>query len=171
MPVELTIAPGVKLTFETAAAQRVLGDLQAAIDATGVSPAADLAARILDDDHPIWNRHTGGEGHDGPEWSADDLARAEAFYAAVKGKAKVFFDLLIDRPGRQLSTDELIAEAPTGTFKNNYSVAGAINGLRLPTRASGRRYPFYWWEGSPTRYAMKPSVAALFAQARANTAS
>src|SRR5262249_39497928 len=41
--------------------------------------------------------------------------------------------------------------------------------MRMAQTASGRRYPFYWWSsrnGSPTTYAMKPSVAALFRQAR-----
>ena len=46
--------------------------------------------------------------------------------------------------------------------------AATENGLYRSHQASGRRYPFYWWEGRPTRYAMKPSVAVLFRQARAN---
>jgi hypothetical protein len=58
--------------------------------------------QILDDGHPLWNRHSGGGGHEGNEWALDDVTEAEAFYASVKGKAKDFMDVLIDRPGQPL---------------------------------------------------------------------
>lgn len=128
--------------------------------ATGVGDEA------FSDDHVIWSRHTGGSGHFAePEWTAADGQEAESFYAAVQGKARVFFDLLIDRPGQRLSTDDIRRLAP-GVFGNDHSIAGSVNGLSKAKDASGRRYPFYWWQERPTRYAMKPSVAELFANAR-----
>lgn len=36
-----------------------------------------------------------------------------------------------------------------------------ISGLHRAHQESVRRYPFYWWFGNPTSYAMKPSVAVL----------
>ncbi|HEY9566112.1 MAG TPA: DUF6416 domain-containing protein [Nocardioides sp.] len=122
-------------------------------------------AAILDDNHPLWERHSGRSGQTGPEWSAQDADLAEAFYAQLRGKGRLFFDLLLEVPGRQLTVDDLIAESG-GAFTSSFSIAGAINGLRKPHEASGRRYPFYWWEGTPSRYAVKPSVAALFNAAR-----
>lgn len=119
----------------------------------------------LADDDPRWDRHSGGAGHSGREWSAGDLAPAVEFYAYLRKKAKVFLDLLIDHPGIALDVDDLCRLAP-GTFTGSSSVAGAINGLRKPKEASERRYPFVWWEGSPTEYAMKPAVAGLFRMAR-----
>lgn len=85
----------------------------------------------------------------------------------IQDKGKVFFDLVLDHPGQQLSVEDLV-ELSGGELKNSFSIAGAINGLRLPHEASDRRYPFYWWEGTPsTKYAVKPSVAALFNAVRA----
>lgn len=159
MTVTVSLAAGVDLVLADAVAARVADQLaQQVVDAT--------VTAVLDDDHPLWERHSGGSGHDGTEWTAGDEDLAEAFYRRIKGKAKLFFDLLLDHPGTQLTVDGLI-EASEGEFTSSFSVAGAINGLRLPHTASGRRYPFYWWEGTPTRYAVKPSVAAVFNAARA----
>jgi len=118
------------------------------------------------DDHQIWSSHSGGSGHyANPEWEREDFDPAEAYYAQVRGKAKVFLDLLIDHPGQRLSTDQIRRLAPD-VFDNDYAIAGSIKGLAKPTFSSGRRYPFYWWKARPTSYAMKPGVAALFAAAR-----
>ena len=159
MPVTVTIAPGVDLTLEDTAAARIREQIDVALGAGDV-------AGVLADNHPLWDRHSGGDRHAAPEWTGRDANLADAFYAEVRGKAKVFLDLLLDHPGRQLSADDLIAAAPD-VFTSAFSVAGAVNGLRLAQEASGRRYPFYWWEGTPSRYAVKPSVAALFNQVRA----
>jgi Protein of unknown function DUF262/Family of unknown function (DUF6416)/Protein of unknown function (DUF1524) len=135
----------------------------------GQAPSSAAAERrtnqALDDDHPLWDRHAGGSGHDGPEWTLADLAKAEAFYASLQGKAKAFMDLVMDRPGQVLDVDEIVEILPD-VFDGSRSVAGALSGLHLPREASGRRYPFCWWEGNPSRYAMKPSVAEVFRQAR-----
>jgi hypothetical protein len=121
--------------------------------------------QVLDDGHPLWDKHSGGSGHEGPEWTLADLAKAEAFYASLQGKAKAFIDLLIDRPGQVLDVDQILEILPN-VFDGSRSVAGALSGLHLAKEASGRRYPFYWWQGNPSRYAMKPSVAEVFRQAR-----
>lgn len=161
MSITLTIAPGVQLTVDPSTATRLQQDLAALLGE--VSPAT---GGVLPDDHPRWDAHSGGSGHDGTEWGPEDAALAEAFYAAVRGKAKIFFDTLLDRPGHELTVDDIV-EVSGGQLTSAFSVAGAINGLRLPHKGSGRRYPFSWWAGTPTSYAVKPSVAALFNAARA----
>ncbi|MGN9780589.1 DUF6416 domain-containing protein [Nonomuraea sp. ZG12] len=95
---------------------------------------------------------------------------AQAFYQPIEDKTKIFFDLLIDHPGRQLSVDD-ICRLTDDVFSGSHSIAGAISGLHRSYQASGRRYPFYWWEGQPTCYAMKPGVAKLFLQARDSVGS
>jgi hypothetical protein len=134
--------------------------------------SADASATrglFLPDDHPLWDRHSGLVGHSRhPEWdAATDLPRAETFYRPIAGKAKVLLDLFIDNGGYQLDVNQII-DLTSQTFANNKSIAGSINGMRLAHEVSGRRYPFYWWEGEPAQYAMKPSVADLFRRARAN---
>lgn len=163
--ITLDLSPGVTLVLDHAVAVQAHERLSAALDDQGLT-----VPLVLDDSHPAWDRHSGGSGHDGPEWRPKDQADAEAFYAHLRGKAKLFYDTLLDRPGRQLSVDDLVT-LTNGELKNQFSVAGAINGLRLAYEASGRRYPFYWWEGTPSRYAIKPSVAALFNAARAKAAA
>jgi hypothetical protein len=164
MPVTLMIAPGVELTVDDAGAARLLDQL------TAVTTDGATDSAVLDEEHPLWDRHSGGAGHGGPEWTDADTDLADAFYAPLRGKAKLFFDLLLDRPGRQLTVDDLVGSS-NGALTSSFSVAGAINGLRLPHEKSGRRYPFYWWEGTPSRYAVKSSVAAVFNSARARAAS
>lgn len=130
----------------------------------------DLAAvqtfLVLDDDHPMWTQHAGLDGHRiKPEWTLADLERAQAFYGEIDGKAKILLDLLIDHPGCVLSVDDL-RRLSGGVFTNSFSVAGSTRHLHGSYQESGRRYPFYWWKGKPSSYAMKPSVAKLFHQAR-----
>jgi hypothetical protein len=169
MPSRILVAfsPSVTVQLTPLAAADLLQQLQAALKDREVAPT-DIprpTIQVLDNDHPLWERHSGGSGHEGVEWTLDDLTEAEAFYASVKGKAKDFLDILIDRPGQPLDVDEIVEIHPK-VFKGSRSIAGALNGLRLAKEASGRRYPFYWWEGNPSRYAMKPSVAEVFRQAR-----
>jgi hypothetical protein len=166
-PVLLALSPSVTVQLTPSAAADLLQQLQAALTDREAAPA-DMSRptiQVLDDDHPLWDRHSGGSGHEGTEWTLDDHAEAEAFYASVKGKAKDFIDTLIDRPGQPLDVDEIVEIRPN-VFKGSRSIAGALNGLRMAKEASGRRYPFYWWEGNPSRYAMKPSVAEVFRRAR-----
>ena len=129
----------------------------------------EIPGLLLPDDHPLWARHSGLIGHSGdPEWDREsDLQRAQTFYRPITGKAKILLDLLIDHGGYQLDVDQII-ELTGDTFTNSRAIAGSINGMRKAQEVSGRRYPFYWWEGGPAQYAMKASVAGLFRRARAN---
>ena len=161
MSIELILASDLSLTVDEATAFRLLEQLTRSLE--GVEGLR--TARILDDDDPRWVRHSGGAGHADQEWGPTDNRLAAAFYIQLRGKAKVFLDLLLDHPGRELTVDELIA-ASGGQFTSSNSIAGAINGLRLRKQESDRRYPFYWWEGTPSRYAVKISVARLFNEAR-----
>ena len=61
------------------------------------------------------------------------------------------------------------SDAARGTTSGRAAVARGIRGMIPAQTASGRVYPFKWFEGrngSATRYGMKPIVAGLFAEAR-----
>lgn len=169
MAMTLRISDQVEVRVDDDTARSLARQLHAAgftADLTGPTGTGASGPEFFDDHHAIWSRHTGGSGHYGkPEWQPDDDETAEAYYAAVHGKARTFLDLLIDRPGQRLSTDDIRRLAP-GVFGNDHSIAGSVKGLSRSQRASTRRYPFYWWQEHPTRYAMKPGVAAVFERAR-----
>ena len=127
----------------------------------------------LGDDDPLWEQHSGGEGHSGTEWEDGDGALADAFYAALPEHTRLVFDLLIDHPGERLTSDwiagQLTARRPDGTrAANRRSVSTSMSPTAQPTARSGRRMPFYWWRtsGGASSYAMKPVVASLFRDAR-----
>lgn len=119
----------------------------------------------------MWDHASGGSRNEpGREWTMNDLAEAAITLDAVSGKkAGIFVELLLDHPGRLFTSDEIIAAAPD-SFASPYAVAGSLNGFRKHVERAGRVYPFYWWEGGrrgvPTRYAVRPSVAAVFNAAR-----
>jgi hypothetical protein len=133
---------------------------------------AEIAVR-LDDDDPLWESFSGGDGHwVHPEWSSSDGSLAAAFYAAANEQARQMLDLLIDRPGELVDADWLADQllgSEAGPDHRRQKVSRRIQGMLAAHKASGRRYPFKWREyrnGQPTDYAMKPSVAALFREAR-----
>lgn len=167
--IEVTSA-GARLEVTEAVAAGLRDQLNQALNEPAAAQGTGGASTplVLDDEHPLWDQHSGLDGHRvDREWATCDLKHAQAFYELVGGKAKIFLDLLIDHPGRLLTVDELCALSG-GVFSGSRSVAGAINGLYRAHRLSGRRYPFYWWAGNPARYAMKPSVALLFGQGRSS---
>ncbi len=132
----------------------------------------------LDDDDPLWEQHSGGEGHSGTEWEDGDGALAEAFYAALPEHTRFVFDLLMDHPGERLTSDwiaeQLTARRSDGTrVANRRSVSTSMSPTAQPTARSGRRMPFYWWRtnGGASSYAMKPVVANLFRNARQTTSA
>jgi Family of unknown function (DUF6416)/TIR domain len=130
--------------------------------------AAQRSGLAFNDDDPIWERHSGKDGHRGQEWVPTDHAQAEAFYLSLAGRARFIFDLLIDHPGELIDADK-IRELRPSDFPSRQSVAASLSGLRGAFEASGRRYPFYWWagkQGGPTQYAMKKTVANLFRDIR-----
>jgi hypothetical protein len=132
----------------------------------------------LEDDDPMWEQHSGGEGHRGIEWGDGDSALAEAFYAALPPNTKFVFELLMDRPGERLTSDWIAAQlsqrqAGDTRTAGRRSVSASLSPAAGPRARSGRRLPFYWWQdnGTASWYAMKPAVARLFRDARQDTSS
>jgi hypothetical protein len=130
---------------------------------------------VLADDDPLWEQHSGGDGHRGIEWGHDDGTRAEEFYTALPENARFIFDLLMDRPGERLTADWIAAQmsgrrAADTRVVGRRSVASSLSATAAPHEMSGRRLPFYWWRnsGGASLYAMKPTVARLFHDARRN---
>jgi hypothetical protein len=115
-----------------------------------------------------------GSGHSGDEWR-DDGALAEAFYAALPAITRFIFDLLMDRPGERLTADWIAAQLAQrpgngARMPGRRSVSASLSFVSQPHKRSGRRLPFYWWrhDGEASSYAMKPTVARLFREARQN---
>src|SRR5689334_3376839 len=103
--VRVKVGPAAVLDLTPVMANDVVAQIQSQLasadpPADAPSETAPLPVQVLDDDHPLWDQHSGGDGHRrDPEWDSDgDLARAEAFYVRARGKGRVFLDLLIDRP-------------------------------------------------------------------------
>ncbi|MFR9673340.1 DUF6416 domain-containing protein [Streptomyces sp. TR02-1] len=169
--IKLNLGSGAELTLSKSQALHVAEQLNLAlrqVDEPGASPSSYSTPRVLGDDHPMWNAHSGG-GRDIQEWDAEsDLQLAEWYYNAVTPKVRFFLDLLMDHPGQRLDADE-ICERSAGRFSGRPSLSGSLKGLAKQHEKANRNYPFYWWEdapGKPSWYAMKPSVARLFQQAR-----
>lgn len=132
-------------------------------------PRPDVSGILsLPTEHRLWDLHSGGDGHRVmPDWNpSEDIEPARNFYEAVGGKAKIFLDILIDHPGRLFTVQEIRSLAGDTVFMNSHSLAGSLQGLTKPREESKLRFPFRWWEGPPTRYAMRPDIAALFQRAR-----
>lgn len=129
----------------------------------------------FDDDDPVWTRHAGGSGHDGPEWRDGDQERALAFYDSVADVTRRILDFLAVRPGELIDAKDIFERLRGREWREEdpnwrKSVAASLNSTKsVPGAGSGRRLPFYWWEPTPdtdTRYGMKPAVARLFREAK-----
>ena len=128
----------------------------------------------LRDDDPVWERHSGRDGHRGPEWGPGDGPRAAEFYRSLAGNARLIFDLLMDHPGEQMDSEWIAAQIRGRGRGGNGGQAGHVvaGSLRVTgglAAAAGRRFPFYWWkaeDSSASFYAMKPLVGQLFRDAR-----
>ena len=163
------LADGITLKLSRSEVDRLVESLRTGGFVPPVTVVGHSSDRMLPEDSPLWDRHDGGDANHSnpPEWDdRSDLELAVTTYRRLRNKVLVFTDLLIDHPGQLLSIDEICAAAPTA-FQSDRSIAGSLNGFRKPCRDADRRFPFYWWEHRPTDYAMKPSVARLFAAARA----
>jgi hypothetical protein len=159
---------GAALHLERSQVNRLLDQLRA----QGLLPdpvAEPLdSRRTLEEEDPRWGHHSGSRANhiDPPEWDEhSDLELAAKAYGHLSRKVRVFTDLLIDHPGRMLSADEICAAVPD-VFENHRAIAGCLNGYLKPCRVANRRFPFYWWDNTPTDYAMKLGVARLLAVAR-----
>jgi hypothetical protein len=78
-----------------------------------------------------------------------------------------FFEMLLSEPGRLFTSEEIVA-THSEVFSSVRAVAGCLAGFVKPTEELGRPFPFFWWEGlhgAPSRYAIRPSIAAVFAAA------
>src|SRR3546814_9313890 len=60
-------------------------------------------AALLDDNPPLWTRHSGRSGPTPPAWTPPAADLAWALYAPLRGKVTLFFDLLLEVPCRQLT--------------------------------------------------------------------
>jgi hypothetical protein len=131
-------------------------------------PIGMVAPVVLGEDDLMWQHHSGGSRHTGMPWSegsaVDDAAHIlDHINSLMLGK---LFDLVRSEPGRTFTPDEIIEVLPE--FTSAKAVAGALNGFVLPCEKTRRPFPFFWWEGvngSPSRYAVRPSVAKTFAAA------
>lgn len=135
---------------------------------TALPASADLLT--LDEHHPMWDHASGGDrNHPDRQWKMTDITKAAITLDGIaKNKAGVFFSILLEQPGRLFSTAEIIERAPA-TFKSAYAVAGCLNGFTRHCERTGKVYPFYWWEADEalgTRYAIRPSTAAVFRSAQ-----
>jgi hypothetical protein len=152
------LGPGVKLHLTGAAAAR--------LRATLVLPKAPSEGNaVLGDGDLMWEHHSGGDRSSGVPWSLPEaLDDARDLRRNLPAKGSAFFELLISEPGRAFTSDEIIGLLREH-FTSAHSIAGALNGFAKPCERTGRPFPFYWWEGtngSPTRYAMRPSIALVF---------
>ncbi len=142
--------------------QEVLEELKVTANKAATSEAGEL---VLDETHPMWDHHSGGDRHTGNPWVLPEAlmdAKTERRY--LPNKAKAFFELLLSKPGRLFSSDEIIEALPEH-FSSALAIAGSLNGFVKPANQNGRPFPFFWWEGAegkPTRYAVRPSVANVF---------
>jgi len=152
---EVTVAAGV--------AELIRDDLDKQLS----RPVPPSDSDALDDDHPLWEEYSGGDRHRGPQWGPSDLERARRLLRELSPGALRFFEVLLERPGRRIPSTEIAERAGFGSA---YAVAGALKGFAGPCERAERVFPFFWWGSSetPTRYAVKPSVAGVFHAARAN---
>jgi hypothetical protein len=112
--------------------------------------------------------------HQRTEWGPNDRARAEEFYASLRGYTKLFFDLLMDHPGEGIDADQITAyfaqHSPKGNnVPNRLSVAASLTPVSRRCRSSGLPVPYDRWagaNGAASVYAIKPTVARLFRDAR-----
>lgn len=130
--------------------------------------ATDL--RVLPEHHPMWDVASGGSREmDGAMWNDPPrLHNASVLAAGIRHMlAGDFFDLIRSEPGRLFSVAEILERFPD-VYTNSRALAGSMNGFRRFTEPEGLVYPFHWWKGrdeNSTLYAIRPSVAAVFATA------
>ncbi len=149
---------GLRISLPASVSAQVAALLPPA--ATSATNSTEL---VLSEDHPMWDHHSGGNRNTGERWDTNEgLEYARSLRRYLPDKASAFFEMLLREPGRLFTSDEI---ARSLGLKSPSAVAGALNGFVKPGRENKRPYPFYWWEGAdgrPTRYAVRPSIAAAF---------
>jgi hypothetical protein len=66
----------------------------------------------LDDDDPLWEQHSSGDGHRGQEWGPGDVPLASRFYQSLAVSLRLILDLLMDRPREQVDSGVLASRLP-----------------------------------------------------------
>ena len=162
--IELT--DGLTLELDDQQRQRLLHLLGGA-EMTKPASTATSTDVVLEEGHPMWDHASGGDRRAGIEFHADDEQEARELRRGLSTKASVFFEHLLRQPGRLVSTTELIETYPE-VFGSPSAVAGSLTSFSRACKRMKRSLPFYWWEGSvdtPTRYAIRPTVAQVFLRA------
>jgi hypothetical protein len=156
---------GIGLSLSRAEAAALAAQLaQAGFSAEATVPDGVV---IIGNDHPMWELHSGGPRHSGPDWSPGDEELAQT-QTELPPLTAAFHRALVDHPGQLLTVHDL-ARLTDGKLLNARVVAGALRGYVQWCERLDRRFPFFWWEGrngQATRYAMQPRVADLFRSAR-----
>lgn len=160
-PITVQLGQGSALQLSTHAAQQLLTQLRELLEPAQQSEPLE----VLPEEHPMWEHHSGGFRHQRPRWTLDDLHEARLTLRNLSPKARVFFDIMLEEPGRLLTSTEIIDRAPD-VFASASAIAGALNGFTSHADRADRPLPFYWWAGPPARYAVRPSVADVFIRAR-----
>lgn len=124
-------------------------------DVDDESAAVDDA---MSDSDPRWSKHSGGRAHAGPDFGPGDEEIARTLLAALSPRARTAFDYLLARPGIEVGADEL---AGVIGVRGAAGVAAALASFNA-CRQLGRSFPFRWWKGNPSTYAVKRSVADVF---------
>lgn len=124
---------------------------------------------FLPDHDPRWREHTGGAAHDGPEWSPAHVPEAQKLLAALdergRSATRTFLLTLADKPGVLHSNDWFVARFPELFPSGRRSVSSCLRPLTALHEDIGLSFPFRWWKGSPSLYAMKRSAATAFVHA------
>jgi hypothetical protein len=120
----------------------------------------------LADDDSEWEQHSGGSGHRDPEWVCGDEDRALRYWEALDEKGRDILRYLIRHRAREIHHTEFVQELrldPERTKNPANVMAGSLHSMGGGNKASGRRYPFSWWDKeNGTCYAMKGGTAGIF---------
>lgn len=130
---------------------------------------------MTDDDHTGGGRAHLPEGHvawdtdrrPGPDWAAEDVALAVVVLLDTDGPGRVLLDILSSHPGDVFGDRDLLHLAP-GVFRSSRALGRIDTSFSPSCRRVGRRLPFHVWddpEGRGHRFAIRPSVVAVFRQA------
>jgi hypothetical protein len=91
----------------------------------------------------------------------------------LRGKPKLFFDLLMDNPGEWIDADQIKAyfaqHGPEGSDVERRSVASSLTWIGRRCRDHDWPRPYDFWpgaNGAASSYEMKPTVARLFREVR-----
>jgi hypothetical protein len=130
----------------------------------------------FDDDDPLREKFPVGDGNRDGAWRNADGALAKKFYDSLPVGTKFVFDLLIDHPGENLTSDWIAAQITQhGLCRTRASSRQLVKANLKPAgqqcAASNRRLPFTCSRKNrqTSLYKMESEVAGLFREARAKS--